>query len=188
MTRYLGAVRIAVALVVGGCWASPLAPISSVSPAGAPSEQPTQLATREPREPRRIAPARPIVAPLRVAGHGRVPFPAHSVWSGTYTCSQGLTGVTLSIDLDDTVATAVFEFTAVPSNPSVPSGSSRMTGTVTQNAAGTASVDLVPGAWISQPPGWFLVGVNATSDGALSELHGTINASTCGAIDLTRGP
>ncbi len=180
MTRYPRAVRIALAMVaVGGCWHEPRGQIATP----AASATAAQIATSS--EPRRVAPVHPIVAPLHTRGSGRVAFPSHSVWSGTYTCNQGLTGVTLSIDLDDIDASAVFEFSAVPSNPSVPTGSSRMKGTITQTAAG-ASVDLVPDGWISQPPGWFLVGVNATSDGV--EMHGTINASTCGAIDLTRGP
>ena len=50
-------------------------------------------------------------------------------WKGTYTCNQGLTGLTLTIkDSKDKDVEAIFSFYAVKSNPDVPSGSSRMTG------------------------------------------------------------
>jgi hypothetical protein len=177
-------VRVAIGLlVVGGCWTEPR---TATTPSGeSPAASP--MASVVASGAARVAAVRPTTAPAPMHGNRRAQFPAYSVWSGTYTCNQGLTGVTLSIDLEDTDATAVFEFSAVPSNPSVPTGSSRMKGTITQGPAG-ANIELDPDAWISQPPGWFLVGVSATSDGALAEMHGVIRTTTCGAIDLVRGP
>jgi hypothetical protein len=51
------------------------------------------------------------------------------VWTGTYTCNQGLSGVRLTITGagGDTVR-ATAEFCAVPSNPGVPDGSYVLTG------------------------------------------------------------
>lgn len=60
--------------------------------------------------------------------------PARSVlgpWVGTYVCSQGLTGLTLSIaeaTPTPTQARALFHFYADPSNPRVPTGCFTMTG------------------------------------------------------------
>ena len=51
---------------------------------------------------------------------------------------------------------ARFDFYAVPGNPGVPSGSFTMAGTYS-----AASLDLTPDYWISQPPGYSMVGLNA---------------------------
>jgi hypothetical protein len=113
-------------------------------------------------------------------------FADHTVWTGTYTCYQGLTGVTISLDTKGRDVTAVFEFAAVPSNPTVPSGASRLIGTFDEQADGTFHLVLEPGEWISQPSGWFLVGVDARTSLDGGEMHGTIDGNGCGAIDLER--
>ena len=51
-------------------------------------------------------------------------------WVGTYVCSQGLTGLTLSItEATPTRASALFHFYADPRNPRVPTGCFTMDGT-----------------------------------------------------------
>ncbi len=113
-------------------------------------------------------------------------FPRHTAWTGLYQCSQGLTAVRLEIDVEGLAATAVFEFSAHPSNPMVPSGASRLKGVLAETIDGTYQLDVDPFEWVSQPPGYFMVGVTATTDTALREMHGTMKAPTCGRIDLTR--
>ncbi|HWO87533.1 MAG TPA: hypothetical protein VNL98_00125 [Gemmatimonadales bacterium] len=77
-------------------------------------------------------------------------------WTGTYTCGQGETGLTLTItpgvmgQLE-----ARFEFRALPSNPSVPSGEYWMAGWVTTDG----HVALVGVEWIRQPPNYIMVGL-----------------------------
>ena len=65
-------------------------------------------------------------------------------WDGSYTCSQGQTGLRLVItSASGGMLTAVFNFYAIPSNPDVPSGSYAMTGTYS-----AAGVTLTQEYWI----------------------------------------
>jgi len=75
------------------------------------------------------------------------------VWTGTYTCSQGLTGLRLTIrDTGNGTLAAVFDFYAVPSNLGVPSGSYTMTGTYS-----ATGIVLHQDSWINQPSGYGMV-------------------------------
>ena len=79
------------------------------------------------------------------------------VWTGTYTCNQGLSGVRLTITGagGDTVR-ATAEFYAVPSNPGVPDGSYVLTG----NYSASGGLVLIPDYWINQPAGYEMVGLS----------------------------
>ena len=161
---------LAIGIVVAtGCWndqpaARPAAPV-------APTVVPEY--TRE--------------SPVRRATSPRMNLPPHTVWSGTYVCSQGLTGVTLTIDLVGAAASVLFEFAAVPQNSNpVPSGASRLIGAITENIDGGLTIDVDPDEWVLQPPGYFMVGLAATADGSLREMHGTMKSPSCGRIDVTR--
>ena len=157
--------RCALALALGGCWTA-----TTVEPRAVPEPAPAST---------------PRVSPVvRHAQHFGIP--RHSVWSGTYTCSQGLTGARLTIDLEGNLATVVFEFFADASNPTVPSGTSRLKGPAVENVNGSVTIDADPDAWISQPPGYYMVGVTATTDASLREMHGIMKSPTCGPIDLVR--
>jgi hypothetical protein len=109
------------------------------------------------------------------------PSQAAGTWEGTYSCAQGLTGVHLAVRSssgDGLLAT--FSFYAVPSNPSVPSGSFALTGFIDP-----AGVFLHQDHWIVQPPGWEMVDV-ATSlpqDGD-STLNGSVVG--CSALSLKK--
>jgi hypothetical protein len=75
------------------------------------------------------------------------------VWTGTYTCGQGLTDLRLTInDSGGGAQTAIFAFSADPSNPGVPSGSYTMTGNY--SASGLV---LKEDHWINQPDGYYMV-------------------------------
>jgi hypothetical protein len=97
-------------------------------------------------------------------------------WVGSYTCSQGLTGMRLDIQAArNGSATATFSFYALPSNPGVPSGEFTMNGTYS-----ASGMKLSPGNWIHQPPGYITAGLDAgplTSNG--KTLSGTVTDSAC---------
>jgi len=97
-------------------------------------------------------------------------------WTGTYTCSQGETGLRLIMRAgsDDQVS-ATFDFYPLPSNPGVPSGSFAMTGSYS-----AAGVILTPAHWISQPPGYEMVGL----DGHLTAGN---QAMLAGNVTITSG-
>ena len=106
------------------------------------------------------------------------PSDASGTWAGTYTCAQGLTGLRLAIRPGTGNAlAATFSFHAVPSNPSVPSGSFAMTGFVDP-----AGFFLDQSQWIKQPPGYAMVNVA----GKLPPPDGkTLTGSVIGCSPIT---
>lgn len=90
---------------------------------------------------------------------------AAGTWTGTYICAQGLTGLRLTVKpgAGDALR-ATFAFSAVPSNPSVPSGSYTMTGFIDP-----AGIFLDGSRWITQPSGYEMVNVVTN----LPASHGT---------------
>jgi hypothetical protein len=96
-------------------------------------------------------------------------------WSGTYGCSQGITGLTLTIeDLGDRAVEATYDFYAVPENPGVPSGSYRMEGNYVDGEMVLTGVE-----WIDQPPGYAMVDLRIWSDLGIDprRLYGTVRLS-----------
>ena len=142
-----------------------------------------------------IAPAPTVTAsPIAHVTTSSSPAVAEGVlgtWKGTYTCSQGLTGMTLIItqgQASDGGVDAVFDFYAVPSNPSVPSGSGTMHGTYTGG-----NLTLTWQAFIGTPPGGY-EGTNLkgslSGSGAAQTLGGTVTplsgGHACTTFSLTR--
>jgi hypothetical protein len=78
---------------------------------------------------------------------------AGGAWSGAYTCSQGLTGMTVTLaPRDAATADAVITFYAHPDNPGVESGCYEATG---RYDAASGRLVLTPGRWIYKPgDGW----------------------------------
>jgi hypothetical protein len=112
---------------------------------------------------------------------GSPPSLAAGTWTGTYACSQGETGVHLAVRASSGDGLAgTFSFYAVPSNPSVPSGSYTMTGFIDP-----AGVFLFPGQWISQPPGWTMVNVamNLPTGGGTAMTGEVVG---CSSLSLTK--
>src|SRR5690348_12610923 len=71
-------------------------------------------------------------------------------WSGSYTCSQGLTGLTVVMRGSATgQVDALFEFYPLPQNPRVPSGKYNMKGSYSKGA-----LALSGSSWIIQPGGF----------------------------------
>ena len=126
---------------------------------------------------------------LAIAGFAAAQPSVSGDYSGAYTCSQGLTGMTMSLrpaaggDVDATVT-----FYAHPDNPGVESGCYAARG----HLDATGRLLLMPGAWIYRPgPGWS----TTQFDGRLDAAHGTFNGrviaprnpAACSTFALRRG-
>lgn len=114
-------------------------------------------------------------------------LPSHSLWRGRYVCGQGVTALTLTLDIGvGARATAVFDFGASPENPSVPSGRYLLVGTIESALDGSASVRLVPDRWIARPSGYEMVGLSAQIDPSARVMRGIIDYAGCGGLELSR--
>jgi len=133
-------------------------------------------------------PVEPVsnVAP-RTVGKRVHDLPQHTVWSGAYNCAQGLTALTLRLDVTGAGdATAIFEFGPLDENPSLPHGSYRMRGRLFPRSASALQLRLDPDAWIDQPPGYLMVGLDVSLDSTRRYLDGRITDERCGQITLQR--
>ena len=106
-------------------------------------------------------------------------------WKGTYTCSQGLIGLTLSIkDSKEDNVEAIFAFDAVESNPTVPSGSYRMKGKYSQES----KLSLEGTEWIEQPSSRYkMVGLNGKFNEDYIIYSGSVDgSSSCTTFSLSK--
>jgi hypothetical protein len=104
------------------------------------------------------------------------------LWTGTYTCNQGLTGVRLTITASGGNAVhAVAEFYAVAGNPGTATGSYEMSGSYTADSG----LVLTPAYWISEPPGYVMVSLSAPPPNGNS-MQGTVEGPNCTTFSLTR--
>jgi hypothetical protein len=150
-------VRIALLVLLAGCW----------QPSPAP----------EPPWIQNIAPRGPVE---------REPMASHSVWRGFYECAQGKTALQLVLDLEaDGRARVIFDFGPDPGNPDVPPGSYRLTGTSREDRAKLA-IELVPDAWILQPPGYTMVGLAGEIGSRRQRMRGRITHPSCTTFDVQR--
>lgn len=118
----------------------------------------------------------------------QAPSPARSVlgpWVGTYVCSQGLTGLTLSIaQATPTQARALFHFYADPRNPKVPTGCFTMTG---QYDPASGRLQLKGGDWLLKPGGYRVVHFDGHVDPQGRRFNGKVSGgSSCKQFDLAR--
>lgn len=95
------------------------------------------------------------------------------VWTGTYVCAQGVTGLELTITARGSQLSAVFRFGATPDNPGVPDGAFEMTGHYNRN---TEAVALDAGAWLNRPEDYEIVHLRgaARSAGDLDVIEGDV--------------
>lgn len=85
------------------------------------------------------------------------------VYAGTYICSRGENGITVSLDsfedAEDGASASVearLWFYDTTSNPNHPAGAFAMTGTISESGA----IELTPGEWISEiPSNWGAAGI-----------------------------
>lgn len=175
----MGAAVILVAAVAGVALAltsHKAAPASAAAPSSVPpvsaspalaATSPTPVSTSPAAAPSSTAPAKPAVA---------------GVWTGTYTCNQGLTGMRMTItDAGGDTVQATLEFYAVAGNPSVPDGSYVLTGTYSQ----PNGLVLIPDHWINQPDGYVMVGLSGPPPSG-SSMHGTVQDPSCSTFSVTR--
>jgi outer membrane protein OmpA-like peptidoglycan-associated protein len=107
-------------------------------------------------------------------------------WVGTYTCAQGLTGLTLTIaEATPTRARALFHFYADSRNPRVPSGCFTMDGAY-DPASG--QLRLEGRDWLLRPNGYYVVHFDGDIDARGERFSGKVRIRNCGTFDLTRAP
>jgi serine/threonine protein kinase len=107
-------------------------------------------------------------------------------WEGTYTCTQGLTGLQLTISESSAGGglEATFRFFPHSSNPSVPSGSFAMRGTFTEGV-----LELNGDHWIDRPDDYLMVDLSARVVGERpAGISGTVKSSgsNCTAFSVQR--
>ncbi|HEX2316033.1 MAG TPA: protein kinase [Thermomonospora sp.] len=106
-------------------------------------------------------------------------------WKGTYTCTQGLTNISLNItESANGGLEATFRFSPHPSNPSVPSGAFAMKGTFNGGV-----LDLNGDHWIQQPPGYLMVDLKANvSEPRPMVINGEVDStgSDCSTFSIRR--
>lgn len=93
-------------------------------------------------------------------------------WVGTYTCGQGLTGISLTItEVREGRAEALFHFYSVPENPGVPTGCFLQSGTYNER---TRRLVLHGGRWLLQPDDYVTVGFSGQLDRSGRRLTGKV--------------
>jgi clan AA aspartic protease (TIGR02281 family) len=109
-----------------------------------------------------------------------------SEYSGSYLCLQGETSLTIQFlrPASDSQAAAIFKFGPSPDNQSVPVGAFLLTGTVDLSGG---RLDLQPLSWLSQPPGYMMVGLSGTSSDGGKTFEGVIlNGIRCSTFSINR--
>jgi hypothetical protein len=103
-------------------------------------------------------------------------------WEGSYMCGQGETRLRLVITPDgkEGALRAEFLFSAMRSNPNVPTGSYRLTGEISR--AGV--FELRPQAWNVRPQGFDMVGLRGVIENG--RLTGQITNPNCSWFRLAR--
>jgi outer membrane protein OmpA-like peptidoglycan-associated protein len=108
-------------------------------------------------------------------------------WVGTYTCAQGLTGLTLTLsEATPGSAQALFHFYADPRNPRVPAGCFSMDGGY-DPASG--ELTLRGGRWLLRPAGYSVVAFEGRVDAEGRHFEGVVRGpSGCTTFALARTP
>ena len=141
--------------------------IPSVKASPAARKSPVAVTTSPAARQTTAAPAAPVV---------------DGVWSGTYTCNQGLTGMKMTITgPSGSTLQATVDFYPVSSNPSVPNGSYVMTG----DYSSSGGLVLTPDHWINQPPGYEMVGFSSPGPSGNS-MQGTVQFDGCTTFSVSK--
>jgi hypothetical protein len=105
-------------------------------------------------------------------------------WEGTYLCGQGLTNLNLLISQNNSSEiTAIFDFHANRSNPSVASGSYWMKGTYNSK---TQEIVLKATEWISQPSGYVAVNLSGRVSDGNTKISGKMESPDCSTFSLEK--
>ena len=104
-------------------------------------------------------------------------------WQGNYACSQGETGLTLTINSSEAgKLKATFSFYALPSNINVKSGSFTMEGTYDSNGNFTLNAK----EWINRPANYIMVDMSGKLDLNNNRLIGNITHQSCYSFELSK--
>ncbi len=141
---------------------APLSPIpeNRVAEASQPANFPGNIPTSETLRSRSVAPSRSSIvshrAPVQLTRAGRPAyedFTPLGAWIGDYTCAQGTTGATLSIEkLKGDQFEGLFSFYPTAKNPYVPKGKYKVFG---EYDADSQRILINPGKWIDRPQGYY---------------------------------
>ena len=118
---------------------------------------------------------------LIVAALALIPEPSlaiEGVWHGKYVCTQGSTGLTLTVTKtpDGSNWTARFCFCAIEENPRLPTGECELTGPA---VPGETIVKFTPWRWISQLPGWEMRPLELWLSADGRQILGRIDSPAC---------
>ena len=159
--------RVLVVVMLAGCWTTHPEPrLPEPEPPPVPSASASGLLYTAPRT-----------------------LPIRTVWEGHYFCTQGKTAMRLTIETNPGgEATMLFEFGPLAENPHLPAGSYELTGTHTRGDDGAIVLEMQPGKWIVQPPGYTGVSLTAEIDSELQLITGHIHNPSCGDLEARRVP
>ncbi|MCX5743400.1 MAG: hypothetical protein NT062_12980 [Proteobacteria bacterium] len=175
-------VVVGLGLGLAACWSE--APVTLPTTPSEPLSSPATL-TPDGRTGAYVQPSRdPTRTHAPLAALPRLP--TKTTWHGVYLCSQGETDVTLTLEWAGAEAEAVFAFGPTTNNARPLTGATRLRGSFVELGDGSFAVDLDPLEWVTQPPGYVMVGMTGTIDAAMQKLVGRMKSSNCGGIDVDR--
>jgi predicted Ser/Thr protein kinase len=104
------------------------------------------------------------------------------VWTGSYDCNQGLTGMQLTITGSTGGAlTAVMRFYPIAANPGVADGSYELVGSY----SASGGLVLKPDYWINEPANYEMIGLTAPRPQA-SSMSGSVHGDGCSTFSVSR--
>lgn len=108
-------------------------------------------------------------------------------WQGTYTCAQGKTGLTLTIDRQDgSTFSGVFQFYPLRENITVPEGCFTVSGRIRSGGA----LDITGSKWIKRPDGYITVDLHGRVGQGGADMSGTVETpgygKLCSRFELIR--
>jgi hypothetical protein len=129
---------------------------------------------------------KPSMAEVDSAEHDSLEGRVISEYGGQYSCIQGITGLTIQFlrPEADSQAVAIFKFGPSYSNQQIPRGAFLLRGAVNFK---DGLLDLRPLSWISQPPGYSMVGLSGTSSDEGKTFNGKVLFPGCSSFSITRG-
>jgi hypothetical protein len=136
-------------------------------------------------QPERIQPERMQPERMQPETQPRLPnpdaTPMSGRWEGSYVCGQGLTGLSLQlVGHEDGTLEGIFEFSALPENPEVPSGSYRVHGRVSPGWV----VILEAGEWLIHPPEYVTVPLVGRVVADPVRIHGFVDDPLCDTFSV----
>ena len=112
----------------------------------------------------------------------KAPVAAGDIFTGSYVCTQGITGLSVVIDSWSESPLARFIFFPLPQSIHECEGEFHLTGSWT---AASRSLEFIPGDWIRNPCGFGSVGLRGTLSDTGVEYSGAITGSSGGCSTLS---